>query len=64
MGGAKRCNAPTLEMEQEAHNNDREAEQKADFLSKEGSSDLAQLFPFTGDVIKTRRKTCKKMTLE
>ena len=39
--------------------------QEADCLSEEEeSSDLAQLFPFTGDVIKMPRKSYKKMTIE
>ena len=40
-GGAKGCDANTLEMEREVHNNNREAEREADCLSKEESSDLA-----------------------
>ena len=50
------CDAPTLETEWEAHDKDHEAEQEADRLSEEEegeSSDLAQLFPFTRNVIKT-----------
>ena len=63
-GGAKGCNAPTLEMEWEAHDKDREVKREAERLSKEELSDLAQLFPFTGDVIKTPGKSRKKMTRE
>ena len=55
--GVKGCDAPTLEIK-------REAEREADRLSKEESSDLAQLFPFTGDVIETPGKSRKKMTRE
>ena len=51
-------------MEWEAHNNDQEVEREADCLSNEELSDLAQLFPYTGDVIKTLRKSRKKLTCE
>ena len=47
--GVKGCDAPTLEMKQEA-------EQEAYCLSEEESSNLAQFFLFTGDVIETPRK--------
>ena len=63
-GGGKGCDAPTLEMEREARNNDQEVEREADCLSEEESSDLVQLFPFTRYVIKTPKKSCKKMTRE
>ena len=55
--GFKGCDAPTLEMKQEA-------ERETDSLSEEESSDLAQLFPFTGDMIETPGKSHKKMTCE
>ena len=50
-------------MEREAHYKDSRRE--ADHLSEEWeSSDLAQLFPFTRDVIKMPGKSHKKMTIE
>ena len=55
--GFKGCDAPMLEMKQEA-------EREADSLSKEESRGLAQLFPFTGDMIETPGKSRKKMTCE
>ena len=63
-GGAKGCDAPTSEIEREANKNDREAEREVDRLSEEESSDFAQLFLVTGDVIKTHGKSYKKMTRE
>ena len=52
-GETKECDAPTIE-----------AEQGEDYLSEDEKepSDLAQLFPFTGDVIKTPGRSRKKMT--
>ena len=64
---AKECDAPTLETEQEAYNKDQEVKLEADHLSEEEeeeSSDLAQLFSFTGDAIKRPGISCKKMTHE
>ena len=48
-GKTKECDAPTIEAEQE---------------DEKEPNDLAQLFPFTGDVIKTPGRSRKKMAVE